>query len=271
MVLALALLLLSAEPPLPSGVPAPVKGPNPYLSQAKELYEKLDFEKCLKRLAQAPQWKSDSSELLEIELVAGMCHYNLNQRVDAEERFRLALRMNPDAELPTYTSPKLVDFFLAVKRKLRAPPPPMPKEDLDMPKEPPSPPVKTEKEKEKVEAVATDEPPDEPRVEVKPTLIPAPRPRVRELLPEVEQPNLLQRRPVPIALGVVAVIAVGIGIGLGSNSRSLEAQANAAHFESDFHKLGNAARTHALAADVSFGVGGAAALGAVIGWVLSSD
>ena len=131
MLLGLTLFLLSAEPPLPSGVPAPVKGPNPFLSQAKELFANLDFEKCLKRLQQAPQWKTEAPELIEIELLAGMCHYNLNQRPDAEERFRLALRMNPDAELPPYSSPKLVDFFLSVKKKLRVVPPPMPKEDLD--------------------------------------------------------------------------------------------------------------------------------------------
>ena len=267
MVLALALLILSAEPPLPSGVPAPVKGPNPYLSQAKELYQRLDFEKCLKRLAQAPQWKSDAPELLEIELVAGMCHYNLNQRQDAEERFRLALRMNADAELPMYTSPKLLDFFHWVKRKLHAPPPPMPEEDLDMPKE--SAPVKVEKEKERLDEPAP--PQDPPRVELKPRpkLTPTPPPPL--IVPEVDRPNLLQRRPVPVVLSVVAVIAVGVGIGLGSNSRSLESQARGAHYESDFYKLCDAARMNAMAADVAFGVSGAAAVGAILGAILSND
>lgn len=257
MVWALALLLLAAEPPLPSGVPAPVKGPNPYLSQAKELYEKLDFEKCLKRLAQAPQWKSDAAELLEIELVAGMCHYNLNQRVDAEERFRLALRMSPDAELPPYTSPKLVDFFLSVKRMLKAPPPPMPTEDLDMPREVPP---------QKPEPI---EPPpdDEPRVEVKPRpkLTPTPRPAPVE----VDAPGLLSRRPVPIALGAGAVVALAVSIGLGANSKSLEGRANTARYESDFHALGEAARANAIMADVGFAVAGAAALAAIVTWVLS--
>lgn len=259
MLLAFALLVLSAEPPLPNGVPAPVKGPNPYLSQAKELYQNLDFEKCLKRLAQAPQWKSDAAELLEIELVAGMCHYNLNQRADAEERFRLALRMNGDAELPPYTSPKLVDFFLAVKRKMRAPPPPLPKEDLDMPKDEPG--VKA------AEPSHPEPPPDdEPRVEPKSArLTPEPKPEV----PEVEQPSTVHVRPAPIALGAMAVVAIAVGIGLGANSRSLEGQARAARYESDFFALGDAARTSALAANVSFGVGGAAALGAVIAWLVT--
>lgn len=253
-VLALALLLLTADPPLPSGAPAPVQGPNPYLRQATELYTKLDFEKCLKRLAQAPQWKSDPAELVQIELVAGMCHYNLNQRPDAAERFRLALRMKPDAELPPYTSPKLVDFFRAVKRKLEPPPPVVPIEDPDLPKEPP-PPVKSE-------------PPDAPRVEPKaePRLLPQLRPAPAG--PTVEQPSPLLKRKVPIALAVVALVAIGIGIGAGANSKSLEAQARSARFESDFYALGDAARTNAIVADVSFAAAAGAAAGAVLTWVL---
>ncbi len=132
---------LAAQPKLPSGTPAPVQGPNPFLAQAKELYQKLDFEKCLQRLGQAPQWRSSPKELLEIELYAGMCAYNLNQLPQAEEHFRLALRIAPAAELPPYTSPKLVDFFRRTKRS--------------MPKAAPVRPDKAEKEKaekEKAEA-----------------------------------------------------------------------------------------------------------------------
>lgn len=288
MLLGLTLLLLSAEPPLPSGVPAPVKGPNPYLHQAKELFQQLDFEKCLKRLQQAPQWKTEAPELLEIELLAGMCHYNLNQRPDAEERFRLALRMNPDAELPPYSSPKLVDFFLAVKRKMRAAPPPMPKEDLDLQKEKEKEKERQDKErleKERQEALEREmerekerepeplPPPkpkeDEPRVEVKPKLVPPPKPPPPPVEPE--PPSVFARRPVPLVIGAAAVVAAGVGIGLGVNSRSLEAQARAAHFESDYVAYGDAARGNALGANVAFAVAGTAAAVAVVTWLLSGD
>jgi hypothetical protein len=112
----------AGHPKLPSGEPAPPQGPNPFLAQAKELYQKLDFEKCLARLAQAPQWRSSPKELLEIELYGGMCAYNLNQLPQAEEHFRLALRIAPTAELPPYTSPKLVDFFRRIQRSMPRPP-----------------------------------------------------------------------------------------------------------------------------------------------------
>ena len=297
MVLALALLLLAAEPPLPTGVPAPVAGKNPFLRQAKELYEKLDFEKCLQRLQQAPQWKSAPAELLEIELYAGMCHYNLNQRPDAEERFRLALRINPDAELPPYTSPKLVDFFLAVKRKLKPlkepkepppikepqqvkePPPPKepPVKEPPPPKEPPPRDVdlpKDEPPAKKVEPppVHKAEPPpprDEPRVEAPPRLVPQPRPPA--VPPIAEQPNWARRHPSPIALTVVAIVAVGAGIALGANAKSLERRANAATFESDFHDLASASQTNAVLANVSYGISGVAAAGAVLSWVFGGE
>lgn len=273
MVLALTLLLLGAEPPLPTGVPAPVAGRNPYLRQAKELYQNLDFEKCLQRLGQAPQWKSAPAELLEIELYAGMCHYNLNQRAEAEERFRLSLRIDPNAELPPYTSPKLVEFFIAVKKKLKPlketkePPPPVkeePKEEPVVHKEPP--PVE--------EPVVHKEPPppplDEPRVTPPPKLTPPPKP-LAKTPPIVEQPSWPRRHPAPIALGVVAVVAAGTGIAFGVNSKSLERRANAAKFESDFRDLGSAAQTNAMAANVSYGLAGAAAIGGILAWVLGGD
>ncbi len=111
----------------------------------------------------------------------------------------------------------------------------------------------------------------EPRLEAKPKtkLLPAPR-RPSPLL-EADKPSVLRRYSVPIVLGVVAAIAVGVGIGLGVHSRSLEARANAAYFESDFYKLGDAARSNALAADVAYGVGGAVALGAVLSLALSNE
>ncbi len=283
--LAFALLLLAAEPPLPTGVPAPVAGKNPYLRQAKENYQKLDFEKCLQRLQQAPQWKSAPDELLEIELYAGMCHYNLNQRADAEERFRLALRISPEAELPPYTSPKLVDFFLAVKKKLkplkenpppRPPPvkePTPPREPVvrePPPKEPPARDVDLPKEEPPAPVRRVEPPPDEPREAPPPKLVPAPKPPPAAP-PLIEPPNWARRHPAPIALGVVAVVAAGVGIGLGANARALERRANGATFESDFRELGGAARTNATAANVSYGIGVAALVGGVLAWVFGGE
>lgn len=225
-----ALLLATPDAPLPTGEPSAPEGPNPFLIQAKELHQSLDFEKCLLRTRQAAQWRSTSKELVELELVAGMCAYGLNRRGDAREHFRLALRLDENAMLPAYSSPKLVDFFLWVKKRLQAPAPPMPSEDL-----PPDAPVDTQ-------------------------LTPAPR---TELPPEGPGTHFTLK-PVTVVLAVTAVVAVAVGAGLGANARGFEERARTATFESDYRAYANAARGNALGANIAYGASGAAALGAVI-------
>ena len=58
-----------------------------------------------------------------------------------------------------------------------------------------------------------------------------------------------------------------MGVGLGANAKGLESRANQAQFESDFRSLGSQARANATAANVTYGVAAAAAVGAVV-WLL---
>jgi hypothetical protein len=109
---------------------------NPFLMQAREQYQALDFERCLARLQQAAtQWKSTPAELRDIEVYGGLCTFSLGRTADAKDHFRTALRIDEATELPPYTSPKAVDLFLAVKLALRAPPEPLP--DVDLPPDAP--------------------------------------------------------------------------------------------------------------------------------------
>src|SRR5258708_3032487 len=118
------MLVLSAPPFDPEPV-------NPYLTQARDLYEQLDFEKCLVRVRQASQWKNSSAQdLRDVELVGALCALNIGSRGEASERFKQALRIDPNVELPEFASPKAVKLFMFVKRSLRGPVPPMPDEDL---------------------------------------------------------------------------------------------------------------------------------------------
>jgi hypothetical protein len=123
-VIALVLMLLAAPPFDPEPV-------NPYLTQARELYEQLDFEKCLVRVGQASQWKNSSTQdLRDLEIVGALCALNLGARTEAAERMKQALRIDPAVELPEFASPKAVKLFMFVKRSMRGPVPPMPDEDL---------------------------------------------------------------------------------------------------------------------------------------------
>ncbi|MFT3839413.1 MAG: hypothetical protein QM723_20690 [Myxococcaceae bacterium] len=285
---------LAANPKIPTGEPQAPQGPNPFLAQAKENYRNLEFERCLQRLQQAPQWRSSPQELLDIELYAGMCSYNLNQLPVAEEHFRLALRIQPTAELPAYTSPKLVDFFKRIKKtmpKVQEKPPEKPAEkpvEADKPDKPDKneKPDKADKN-EKAEAAPekpaekpaeiVESPPDETKPAEKPVEVADDRP-VREeppkLTPEpkpvapvqVEEP-FFKRRAGPIAVGGVAVVAVAVGAGLGANAKSLQSKANGAQYDSDFHQLGSQAKSSATGANVAFAVAAVAAIGAVL-WYL---
>ena len=132
-------------------------GPNPFVTQAKDLYGKMEFEKCLKRINQAQQWHSTPKELLEIEIYAGLCHFNLGQKPDAEERFKQALRIDSTTDLPPYSSPRAVEFFWKLKKSMKPTPQPMP--DQDLPGDEPKKEARTE---------PVPEPRKEPRVEVPP-------------------------------------------------------------------------------------------------------
>lgn len=263
-------------------VPEPPSGPNPFVVQAKDLYSKLEFEKCLKRIAQAQQWRSTPKELLEIELFAGLCHFNLGQKPDAEERFKTALRIDPSAELPPYTTPRAVELFTKVKRSLRpAAEKEKPVADREVPDLIESPPEEKEKRPEPRPEVPTTRPqrapeagdpdlpdqrlagPSRPDAPVRKDL--TPRGPTEEELTERPRSFVAQKAPA-IALTGVAVVGLGLGIGFGVATKDAESRARGAEFESDFFQLKRQAEANAVAANISYGSAAAAAVVAIVLW-----
>jgi len=217
--------------------------PNPYVLQAKELYEQLDFEKCMQRIKQASAWKGSSvKDQRDVELYGALCAFNLGQRAEAAERFKLALRIDEDLELPEFVSPKAVKLFLYVKRKIRQPTvAPMPDEDL--PADAPTP-AKLEAKN----AGRETEPAEKPI--------------------EVKSPTGASKYVPAILLGVGAVAFAGLAAGLGVNAKSLETQAReqrmAMVFESEYLATRSAAQQNAMATNVLFGIAGALAVAALV-------
>lgn len=207
--------------------------PNPFLAQAKELYEGLDFEKCVARLEQATsQWQSSKDELREIEIYSGLCQFNLGKTKTAAEHFRTALRIDEATDLPPYSSPKAVDLFLKVKRSLQAPPEPLPEDDF---------------------------PPDAPK---KPKLEPTP-PKTGPT-----EPGVFEKHPAPTAFGIGAGVALAVGVGLGVNARNLSIQANEARTDQLFGEKAGAARANATGANVAYVLAAGAAVAAVVAYLL---
>lgn len=234
----LALLVsIALAGPLPDA-----ETPNPFLAQAKELYEALDFEKCMQRIKQASGWKGSSvKDLRDVELYGALCALNLGQRAEAAERFKLALRIDEDVELPEFASPKAVKLFIYVKRKIRQPTvAPMPDEDL--PADAPTP--------AKLEAKNAAEREEEGKAV------------------QVTSPSVLSKHVGALVLGVGAVAVGSLAIGLGVNARSLENQAKAQRammaFESEYLATRGQAQTNAIAANVAFGVAGALLVAALV-------
>ena len=216
---ALVLLMLSAAP-------------NPFLAEALELEQNLDFEGCVARLRQASsQWKSTPEELRDIEVHAGLCTFNLGKTKQAEGHFRMALRLDEATALPPYTSPKAVELFTSVKRSL---PPPV-----------------------------ADAPLKEATVE-KPVLTPvAP--------PQRTFGQLLSRRVPSLMTAGVAVVSLVTGILLASIAQDVARRANASHFESDFYRLGADARGLATGATISWVVAAVATSATVVTWLIAGD
>jgi hypothetical protein len=213
---------------------------NPYVTAAREQYEALDFEKCLVRLSQATQLKSDRADVRDLELYAGLCHLGLNHQAEATEHLKLALRIDERVDLPPYSSPKAVELFLSIKKQLRAPPQPMP--DSDLPADAPV---------ERREASAT-----------RPPLEPA----------RLSEPAAtLKAHAAPLALGGVAVVGLALGAGLALQAQALRNQALATPSQSEYERLAAQARGNQTGANVAFALAATAAVTGVVVWVLQRE
>ncbi|WP_224371361.1 hypothetical protein [Hyalangium versicolor] len=227
--------------------------PNPFLAQAKVHYQGLEFEKCLKRLEQAGRWKDNTrAEQVDIELYSGLCSFSLGNETDARKAFSLALELDPKVELPAYSSPRLITFFDALAQGVpgRAAPvaetPPAQPEPTPAPVAPP--PVQEAPRK----------------VELQPPA-PGPTPVLTQTAPAPEPKKVL----LPLLLSGTSVAAAGGAIYFDSQARSHEKQANDRDtFYEDALASQDKARRDARLANAAIGVATAAAVGAVLAYVL---
>lgn len=226
---------------------------NVYLAQAKVFYQGLDFEKCVQRLEQAARWKNNTrSDLVEIELYSGLCKFNLHQEADAADHFEVALQLDPNVKLPPFSSPRVSELFRSVAARVK----PMDsgtatagnstQPDNTQMNKPPPPPKK-----------------DTP-VAVKLTPNPRPTPDVK-----LEATREGRSWALPLGLGGASVAAATVGIVFGMQAKAHEAQFNAPEtFQSDADRLEQQARGEVLLANIGFGVASAAAIGAVVTYLL---
>lgn len=220
--------------------------PNPYLGQAKVFYQGLEYEKCLARLESAAKWQSEPAEQVELELYAGLCHFNIGNLDEAQRRFDLALGLDPKLQLPPYTSPRIVDIFESSRKKVEAK---LAKQAAPAKQTPP--PEKT---------VAKSDAPKDTRL--------TPEPKSQPDVQIVDAGSSGKSLVAPIALGGVAVASFGVGAYFGMQEKGYETQANAARFESDAYQLTKKAEQSATMANVAFGVAATAAIAAAVSYLV---
>jgi tetratricopeptide (TPR) repeat protein len=212
---------------------------NPYLVQARVLYQGLYYEKALARLNRALKWKqTGDAERAEIHLLRGLCHAQLGAAVRARSDWEQALSIDPKLALPPMTSPKIRADFEKIRERLAPPvepPPPL--------VEPPAPVMP-------VPAPRVTEPP------IAEPLVPAPPPAAA---PAVKGKNHV---PWLIAGGAAAAVAGAGGFFAYRSSANAKA-AYDSHWASDAAALGNQAHRDANTANVLYGIAGAAAAAGV--------
>jgi tetratricopeptide (TPR) repeat protein len=231
---------------------------SPLLTEAKAAYRQFDYEKCVARLEHAEKSPLTAADQVEVALYEGVCHFYLGHSVAAQAAFERALRLNPQARLPAFSSPKIVGLFseIAATMPPPAPAPPLAPAPTESPVAPPPAPAPTPEPAPLPEVMAAP-----PPVAERPA-IDAPT-RVVETVPPATSHN---HWLVP-TLGGIAVAAAGAGGILGAEALRYQNDANA-NFQSDLFHYAHASRNAALGANVCYAAAGTALAAALVTWAI---
>lgn len=217
---------------------------NASLEEAKAHHRAFRFEACLGSLDTAAGDAPVSAVLAEIEIWRGLCALGLSRRSAAVDHFQTAVRIDPDASLPPFTSPKIRNLFQSATEGLRTQPStPSSARAGSLDLAPPS-----------ATGTAASPGPDA----VPPSSVAATAATPRGGL-----------SPVTLAFGGGAAVGVGAYVFFGLRALQAEREANGAHFQSVNLQEGEHARSNARWANVSLAGAGACATGAVISYFIS--
>lgn len=230
-----------------------------YLTEATRLYDDLEYEKALEQLARAREVARGAEEEVTVTLYEGILFAEFNKWEQARASFLTALLLNPEAKLPVRVSPKLNREFEAQRERARQVlAKRAPSASASSPGSSRNPPASAPS------VVRTDRPEQKATQEAR--LMPETPPAPTGLV-EIREPA--RRVPVvPLVLLGAGVVAAGAGTGFGLASRSQVDAAWSAHYQSEVISHQARARSSARTANILFGTAGAAAVGALVSWLL---
>jgi tetratricopeptide (TPR) repeat protein len=225
----------------------------PLLTEAKASYRALDYEACIAKLKRAARLPLSREDEVGVALYEGLCQFYLGRPSAAQDAFQRALSLDPHAQLPPFTSPKIASFFEQVAAV--RPPPTEPPATVAAPPDAP---------------VAEQAPAPAPPVDVPPAreLVPT-TPPVSGTVALTAEAESRSGRWVPPALGGLSALALAAGIVLGAEAKHWEGLANdPTGFESDGYRYDRAAKNSAAAANACYGVAATAAVTGALTWWL---
>ncbi|MBN2494552.1 MAG: hypothetical protein JXR96_08185 [Deltaproteobacteria bacterium] len=206
-------------------LPSAAQATDPQLARGIAEYEDFEYEAALASLQKAAAAEGlDDAERAKVHLYLGLVRYSLGDQEAARQDFERAIRLDYAIFPPPDTSPKIVKDFNAVKAGI---PPPGP--------------------------IAKPEPKPKPKPE------PGLKPEPGTLRAEAPRGRLWTW----IAAGVGAAAMIGAGT-CGFLASEAKKDFDAAEWADDANALKSKVETRALAANVLYGVGGAALAAAVV-------
>ncbi len=213
-----------------SAAPAPAL--EAVLARAAKAYNEAEFDAALKELDAAEPLATSRDEQVKVLLYRGVVLANVPDPEKASAAFSRALALDTEAKLPLAVTAKVQADFDKLKvtaRSMRAA-----MAAADAPKQP---------------RLTPDAPADQP--------------------PRLDSGATATKVPVvPVVTGSLAVLAVATGAAFGKFSQDSVGQARAAAWAQDKARLRDQAQGQATVANVAFGVAGAAAVTAVVTWLV---
>jgi hypothetical protein len=91
-----------------------------YLSNAKVLFQGLEYEKCIRRLQKTESLDATVSERAEIQLYLGLCQAGRGDLATALTHFRTARALDASLKLPPGLGPKTTQLFESARQATTA-------------------------------------------------------------------------------------------------------------------------------------------------------
>jgi tetratricopeptide (TPR) repeat protein len=105
--------------PLAAQAAAPSDFPK-FFASGVRLYKDMDFERALEQFQLARTQPHGAAEEVQAALYAGILHFELGNEAQAQELFRLAASLDPQAPLPVKVSPRIEIAYEKERAKFAA-------------------------------------------------------------------------------------------------------------------------------------------------------